>query len=97
MPAPKLPPEAKKDQKLQVSVDITTYGRFVALAEALGHEHVADFLRALVDDALANAKAKIEKRQEELSQSRAKEQRTFEELAAKALADPSLRASGDGI
>lgn len=90
MPAQKLPPEAKKDKNLQTRVDIEYYGAVVALSEALGYAHVADFLRDLVDDALANAQAKIAKRQEELRKSHEDEAAHIEELAAKAVA-PSLR------
>lgn len=90
MPAQKLPPEVKKEKNLQTRVDVEYYGRVLALSEALGYPHVADFLRDLVDEALENAHQKIAKRQEELRKSHEVKAARVAELAAKAVA-PSQR------
>lgn len=81
MPAQKLPPEVKKEKNLQTRVDVEYYGRVLALSEALGYRRVADFVRDLVDQALADAEKKIADRQDELRKLHEEKAAHIEELA----------------
>jgi len=54
----KAPAEERKNLQVRVAPDYAL--RVAALARALGHASVADFIKKLLDDALANAQTSID-------------------------------------
>jgi hypothetical protein len=88
MPAAKSP-EDKRDKNLQIRVDSDTHGRVVALSQAMGYARVADFIRDLIDDALADAQTKIDQLKASVDQQAADKKRHLDELAAVAAATPT--------
>lgn len=82
MPAPKLPAEEKKDQKVQFNVDAVTLRRLTSLAEALEYPSLSEFLRSLVDQALADRKTRIQNRINQIEEDHENKLRKLAKLQA---------------
>jgi Arc/MetJ-type ribon-helix-helix transcriptional regulator len=97
MPAPKLPAEEKKDQKLQFNVDAVTLRRLTALSEALEYPNLSEFLRSLVEKALADRKTRIQERIDQIEEDHENKLRKLAQLQATLDEDePPLAPTADG-
>lgn len=96
MPAPKLSPEVKKDQKLQFNVDTVTLRRLTALSEALEYPNLSEFLRSLVDQALAERKSRIKKRIDQIDEDRESKLRKLAQLEAELDKEEPYLPAADG-